>query len=64
KGEIMKGLWQTPGGKVDKGEIPIKITIRETQEETGIIFKDKDLEYLFNDPEFNCNVYITKVSKD
>ena len=52
------------GGKVDKGEIPMKAAIRETEEETGIIFKDKDLEYLFNDPEFNCNAYITKIPKD
>src|SRR5215216_4548632 len=64
KGEIMHGLWQTPGRKVDEGEIPMKAAIRETEEETGIIFKDKDLEYLFNDPEFNCNVYITKVPRD
>ncbi|CAI2191218.1 5432_t:CDS:1, partial [Funneliformis geosporum] len=41
KGEIMKGLWQTPGGIVDKGEIPMKAAIRETEEETGLIFKRK-----------------------
>jgi ADP-ribose pyrophosphatase YjhB (NUDIX family) len=64
KGEIMKELWQTPGGKVDEGEIPIKAAIRKTEKETGIILKDKDLEYLFNDSEFNCNVYITKIPKD
>ncbi|CAI2178656.1 1031_t:CDS:2 [Funneliformis geosporum] len=60
----MNGLWQTTGGKVVKREIPIKATIRKIEEKTGIILKDKDLKYLFNNPEFNCNVYITKVSKD
>ena len=59
----MYGMWQSPGGKVEGNENPMKAAVRETEEETGIKVKKEDLEYLFNDPEFNCNVYATKIPK-
>lgn len=36
-----------PGGSVDKGEKPKEALIRELKEETGIIYKPSDLEFLF-----------------
>ena len=60
----MYGLWQSPGGKVEKGETSEEAVLRETAEETDIELKLQDLTYLFNDPTFNYDVYITKLQKN
>ena len=60
----MYGLWQSPGGKVEKGETSEEAVLRETAEETDIELKLQDLTYLFNDPNFNCDVYMTKLQKN
>ncbi|GES92020.1 NUDIX domain-containing protein [Rhizophagus clarus] len=61
KNKEIYNLWQVPGGKVELGESSIQTVLRETQEETGIKLKKKELTYLFNDPNFNCNIYATKL---
>ena len=60
----MCGLWQSPGGKVKEGEISEEAVLRETAEKTDIELKLQDLNYLFNDPYFNCDVYMTKLQKN
>jgi len=40
------GSWDLPGGKVDKGEKPLKALKREVQEETGIRIKKRDVTYV------------------
>src|SRR5947207_12731419 len=59
----MCGLWQSPGGKVEEDETSEEAVLRETVEETDIELKLQDLTYLFNDPHFNCDVYMTKLQK-
>ena len=62
KNKEMYNLWQSPGGKVERGESSVQATIRETLEETGIKLEEEELTFLFNDPNFNCDVYITELA--
>ena len=57
----MYNLWQVAGGKVEKGESSLQAVLRETKEETGLDLAKEDCMFLFNDPEFNCDVYATKL---
>ena len=39
----------------------MEAALRELEEETDFVAKSKDLKFLINDPNYNCDVYILKV---
>jgi 8-oxo-dGTP pyrophosphatase MutT (NUDIX family) len=49
-------------GKVEKGELSLQAALRETKEKTGLEIGRNNTQLIFNDPTFNCDVYITKVT--
>src|SRR6266508_1192680 len=58
----MQHLWQSVCGSVeDYDESSKYAAAREVLEETGLEVILGDLQYLFNDPEYNCDVYKLKV---
>ncbi|CAB5179541.1 unnamed protein product [Rhizophagus irregularis] len=57
----MYNLWQVAGGKVENRESSLQAVLRETKEETALDIKKDECVFLFNDPVFNCDVYLTKV---
>jgi 8-oxo-dGTP pyrophosphatase MutT (NUDIX family) len=46
KGWYGSNKWMLPGGGMHKGEEPVDAAIRELAEETGIIAKPTDLQYI------------------
>jgi 8-oxo-dGTP pyrophosphatase MutT (NUDIX family) len=60
----MHNLWQVICGKVEKGESSFQAVLRETKEETGLEIGRNNTQLIFNDPTFNCDMYITKVTDD
>ena len=62
KKENMQHLWQSVCGSIeDYDESSRHVTAREVLEETGLEVILEDLQYLFNDPEYDCDVYKLKV---
>jgi len=61
KGNIQH-LWQSVcGGVEDYDESNRHAATREVLEETGLEIILEDLQYLFNDSEYDCDVYKLKV---
>ena len=58
----MQHLWQSVCGSVeDYDKFSRHVTAREILEETGLKVILGDLQYLFNDPKYDCDVYKLKV---
>ena len=60
--EVMPGLWQTVCRKTEKNESSIRACERETYEETGLKIEAERMRKILNDPEYDCDVYITKLT--
>ncbi len=58
----MQHLWQSVCESVEEyDEFSRQAAAREILKETGLEVILEDLQYLFNDPEYDCNVYKLKV---
>ena len=61
KGE-MADLWQSVCGKTESQNLTLRdATLRELEEEMGLVAIRGDLQFLFNDNNFDCDVYKLKV---
>jgi len=56
----MNNIWQSPGEKTDK-KPSMEVALKELKEETNLIAEMEDFKFLFNDLNYNCNVYTLKV---
>ena len=62
KKRSMQHLWQSVCRSVEEyDESSKQAAIREVLEETELKVILGDLQYFFNDPEYDCNVYKLKV---
>ena len=58
----MAKLWQSICEKTEPQDLTSRdITLRELKEETGLVAIRGDLQFLFNDNNFDCDVYTLKV---
>ena len=61
KGE-MADLWQSVCGKTESQNLTSRdAALRELEEETDLIAIREDLQFLFNDNNFDCDVYKLKI---
>lgn len=69
KEEPFRGMWAFPGGHINYGEETIeKAAVRELEEETGILVKEKDLNFfrVYSNPDrdprghYITHVYIAR----
>ncbi len=61
KGEMAE-LWQSVYGKTESQNPTSRdVILRELEEEMGLVVIRGDLQFLFNDNNFDCDVYKLKV---
>jgi len=61
KGEMAE-LWQSVCEKTKSQDLTLRdIVLRELEEETGLVVIQEDLQFLFNDNNFDCDIYKLKV---
>ena len=53
--------YQAPCGKVDPGETGLQAACRELYEKTALSIPHRKIKFVANDPEFNCDIYTTKL---
>jgi len=58
----MAELWQSVCGKTELQDLTSRdVILKELEEETGLVAIRGDLQFLFNDNNFDCDVYKLKV---
>ncbi len=58
----MADLWQSVCGKTELQNLTLRdAALRELEKEIGLVVIREDLQFLFNDNNFDCNVYKLKV---
>ncbi len=58
----MQHLWQSVCGSVKEYDKSSRYAVRrEVLEESGLKVISENLQYFFNDPEYDCDVYKLKV---
>ena len=61
KGEMAE-LWQSVYGKTEPQDLTSRnATLRKLEEETGLVVIQGNLQFFFNDNNFDCDVYKLKV---
>ena len=56
----MNNMWQSPEENTDR-KSSIEAALRELEEEISLVAEPKDLKFLFNDSNYNCDIYTLKV---
>ncbi len=58
----MKDLWQSVCEKIESKDLILKnATLRELEKEIGLVAIQGNLQFLFNDINFDCNMYKLKI---
>jgi len=58
-GKVMNNIWQSLRRKIDE-KPNLEAALRKLEEETGLMVEPEDLKFLFNDPNYNCDIYTLK----
>ena len=63
------GTWGVPAGKLEEHEVPIQAAVRETYEETGVLLKPANLEFVrtfyVKGPVFFCfHTFYQKIEEE
>ncbi|MDD5070611.1 MAG: NUDIX domain-containing protein [Candidatus Omnitrophica bacterium] len=56
------GLWEFPGGCIEKGETPEMAIVRELKEEVGLNVRPKDLVFKVDDEDESLIIHLTLIA--